>query len=422
MSVDRMNWFREARYGLFIHWGLYAELAGYWNGQHYPYPTEWLMRNAKIPLQDYKKLAETFNPVDFNADTWARKAKEYGAKYVCITSKHHDGFALFDTKASAYNIMNTPFGRDIIAELAVACRKQGLMFCVYYSQMQDWEDPDGDGNTWDFDPAGKDFRKYFNNKVKPQVQELLTNYGEIGMIWFDTPYNMPVELCRELEQWVHQHQPNCIINGRIGYGIGDFRNMSDIDIPALAYHGDWETPMTLNNSWGFSRDDFNWKQPGKVVKMLVDVVGKGGNLLLNVGPDALGIIPEGSDQVLSTVGNWLKVNGDSIYGTQASPDLPYQIRWGGVTAKAGKLFLHVMDTVETPDEIRICNLEADVKRVYLLETGTDLPYFQSYEIARDEHRFRVILPRDFSVDLDTVIVVELNQEPIVHSLYMQFDR
>lgn len=416
MKNDRMRWFREARFGMFIHWGLYAELAGYWNGTHYPYPSEWLMKNAKIPLIEYRKLAKTFNPTDFDADEWVSNAISYGAKYICFTSKHHDGFALFNTSVSDYNIMNTPFGRDITKELSEACKRQNMKFCLYYSQMQDWEDKDGDGNNWDFDPTKKEFLKYYENKVKPQLKELLTNYGEIGMIWFDTPYDMPIELCKDLKQWVHGIQPDCIINGRIGYGLGDYRNMSDNDIPVLAYDGDWETPMTLNNSWGFSRGDEEWKSPDKVIKMLVEIVGKGGNLLLNIGPDAKGRIPSGSDKVMRTVGAWLKINGDSIYGTKASIDLPYQTRWGGVTSKDNILYLHVLNLSDTPDEIRICNVEVDVKKVYLLETGKELTYYQSYEIARDEHRFRVILPPNFTIDLDTVIIVEMNGKPIVHRL------
>lgn len=416
MKEERIQWFRDARFGMFIHWGLYAQLGGDWNGTHYPYPTEWIMKNARIPVAEYRKLAKTFNPVDFNADDWVAKAKLYGAKYICFTSKHHDGFALYDSKVSDYSIMNTPFGRDVVKELSDACRKEGMKFCLYYSQMQDWDDENADGNTWDFDPKKKNFLTYYNNKVKPQLKELLTNYGDIGLIWFDTPYDMPIELCRDLEKWVHSIQPNCVINGRIGYGLGDYRNMSDNDIPALSYNGDWETPMTLNNSWGFSHTDEQWKSPEKVIQMLVDVVGKGGNLLLNVGPDPKGRIPEGSDRVLRTVGDWLRINGESIYKTRAAIDLPYQTRWGGLTSKENILFLHVMNISETPDEIRICNVELDVKRVYLLETGKDLTYYQSYEIARNEHRFRIIIPKNFIINFDTVIGVELRAKPVIHSL------
>ena len=391
--MKRLEWFNAARYGLFIHWGLYAQLGGIWNGVHYPHGTEWIMRNAQIPLAEYRKLAETFDPVDFDAEAWASAAESFGSKYLCFTAKHHDGFAMYDSKVSDYNIMHTPFGRDVVKELAEACRRHNIKFCLYYSQMQDWEDPDGDGNTWDFRPEEKHFERYFENKVKPQLRELLTNYGEIGMIWFDTPYDMPVRLCRELQQYVHSIQPDCVISGRIGYGLGDFREMGDNEIPVLAYQGSWETPMTLNNTWGYSKTDENWKTPQTVIKMLIDVVGKGGNLLMNVGPDELGRFPEGSTRVLRTIGKWLEKNGESIYGAGACADFPYQIRWGGITARPRTMYLHLLNAYEIPDELKLCNLETKVRRVYLLETGEELKFFQSYEIARDEYRFRVVMPK-----------------------------
>ena len=419
--LQRLNWFEEARYGLFIHWGLYAELGGIWNGKSYPPGTEWIMRRAQIPLEEYKKLADTFNPVDFDAEDWAQKAEDFGCKYLCITAKHHDGFAMFDSAACDYNIMHTPFGRDVVKELSEACRRHSIKFCVYYSQMQDWADPDGDGNNWDFDPAKKDFNKYFNNKVKPQVRELLTNYGEIGMIWFDTPYDMPIHLCEELRDFVHSIQPDCIINGRIGYGLGDYRQMGDNEIPVLAYNGAWETPMTLNNTWGFSKTDEKWKSPKTVVKMLIDVVSKGGNLLMNVGPDARGNIPQGSVDVLNTVGKWLHKNGESIYGAKACADFPYQMRWGGLTGKGSTVYLHLLEPAFAPVHIKICNIETKAKRAYLLSTGEVLKVFQSYELARDEYRFLVDYPKDKIDDLDTVIVAEFEEPPVPHSLYMTFD-
>lgn len=419
---NRKEWFRDAKYGMFIHWGLYAELGGVWNGQEFKSATEWIMKNAQIPLVEYKKLVERFNPTKFDAREWVAKAVEYGAKYLCFTAKHHDGFCMYNTQVSDYNIMNTPFGRDVVKELAEACNEAGITFCLYYSQMQDWEDPNGDGNTWDFQKENKDFRVYFENKVKPQVKELLTNYGKIGMLWFDTPYDMPYELCLELRDFVYSLQPDCLINGRIGYNLGDFREMGDNDIPVLGFHRDWETPMTLNNTWGYSRIDENWKSPQKVMKLLTEVAGKGGNLLLNVGPDADGRIPEGSDRIMRIIGEWLKINGESIYGTRRCIDFPYQIRWGGLTGKGSTLYMHVMDVSEHTSEIKICNLETPVKRVSLLATGEELKFFQSYEIARDEYRFRVVT-KDIKWDsLNTVIKVELEEEPAVHSLYMDTEQ
>ena len=420
--ADRLDWFEEARYGLFIHWGLYAIPGGIWEGKEYGGGTEWIMRTAKIPFEKYKKLADSFNPVNFDAEEWVCKAVQFGCRYLCVTAKHHDGFAMFDTAVSDYSIMHTPFGRDIVKELSETCRRHGVRFCVYYSQMQDWAEPDGFGNFWDFDPEKADFERYFNEKVKPQVRELLTNYGPISMIWFDTPYDMPKSLCRELERFVHSLQPECVINGRIGYGIGDYRQMGDNEIPVLAYKGAWETPMTLNNTWGYSKTDRRWKSPKTVMKMLIDVASKGGNLLINVGPDSLGRIPEGSAEVLSRVGSWIKRYGESIYGTQPCADLPYQMRWGGLTRHGSTVYLHLLDTAETPRRIKICNIETRAKKATLLSTGEELPIHQSYELSRDEYRFVVQYPLDKLDELDTVIAVEFEEPPVPHSLYMRFDR
>jgi len=417
MNQENMEWFRKARYGMFVHWGLYSLPAGWWDNKEIPYGTEWIMRNAKIPLSEYKKLADCFNPTDFDAEVWIRKAMECGMKYVVFTAKHHDGFAMYDSAYSDYTIMNTPFKRDIVKELSEACLKYGMIFGIYYSQMQDWEDPDADGNTWDFpDAKNKNFEKYFENKVKPQVKELLTKYGKVGLIWFDTPYDMPKKLCKELEDWVHECQPGCIINGRIGYGYGDYRQMGDNGIPVVSFPRDWETPMTLNDTWGYSKTDENWKSPKKVIHMLTDVVGKGGNLLLNIGPDSLGNIPKGSLDILQTVGSWLMDNGESIYETTPAPDFPYQFGWGGFTYKKNTLFMHVLKNPTFPYEICIVGLKTKVKKVYLLETGEELIFAQSYEIARDECRFRVMFPSETVNCLDMVAVVELEEEPEVQVL------
>ena len=417
-----MTWFRQAKYGIFIHWGLYAALGGYWNGKKVAAfdGTEWIMRDGKIPVAEYKKLAQSWNPASFDAEKIVQDVVEYGGKYLCFTAKHHDGFAMYDTKVSDYNIMNTPFGRDVVKELAEACRRHDIRFCIYYSQMQDWEDPDGDGNTWDFKPEEKHFERYFENKVKPQVRELLTNYGEIGMIWFDTPYDMPVRLCRELQQYVHSIQPDCVISGRIGYGLGDFREMGDNEIPVLAYQGSWETPMTLNNTWGYSKTDESWKTPQTVIKMLIDVVGKGGNLLMNVGPDELGRFPEGSTRVLRTIGKWLEKNGESIYGAGACADFPFLTRWGGFTLHDRVLYVHILRSKEYPDGITIRNLQVKVRRAWRLDTGKEIPFRQSYEIARDEYRLVLDFCEEDMDPLDMVIAVELEEALRFHGVRQIF--
>ena len=417
MPTEKLKWFRDAKYGLFIHWGLYAIPGGEWDGRFLPRGTEWIMKRLAIPLRDYRKLAEQFCPDDFDPYFYVRRAKQWGMKYLVFTAKHHDGFAMFDTKVSDYSVMHTPYGRDVVRQLADACAAEGLTFCVYYSQMQDWEHPDGNGNTLDYDPAKQDFSRYFYEKALPQVRELLMNYGKLGMIWFDTPYDMPVALCRELADAVRACQPDCLISGRIGYGLGDFREAADNSVPLLSRPDPWESPMTLNRTWGFSRRDENFKSPSLVLENLTRVVGKGGNLLLNVGPDATGKIPVRSDEVLCEVGRWLEKNGESIYGTSPAPDFPYLNPWGETTynAETLMLYLHVKQYPPEPYRLRLLGLKTPVTDVRLL-TGEPLVYQQSYDPARDEHRLYVTLPDKCPDADDTVVAVSLDGEISVQTL------
>jgi alpha-L-fucosidase len=316
----RLDWFRAARFGMFIHWGLYAIPAGNWKGQAIPGIGEWLMLRARVPVAEYERLASQFNPVKFDADAWAEVAAEAGAKYLVITAKHHDGFCMFETRLTNYNIVDaTPFARDPMTDLAQACNKRGVRFCFYYSQTQDWHHPNGDGNDWDYDESKKDFAGYVETYVKPQVRELLTNYGPIGLIWFDTPKRMTTQQSRELVDLVHQLQPDCLVNGRIGNGLGDYAETRDNVIPSDAQPIDWEVPATINDTWGFKSEDHNWKSAAELVRKLVDVASKDGNYLLNVGPTAEGVIPEPSVERMRAVGTWLQTNGEAVYGTRAGP-------------------------------------------------------------------------------------------------------
>ena len=416
--ADKMQWFREAKYGLFIHWGLYAIPGGTWKGQPSPHGTEWIMKNMKIPFAEYRELAKQFNPVSFDPYFYVRRAKEWGMKYIVFTAKHHDGFAMYDTKVSDFSIMNTPYGKDIVRQLADACEKEGMTLCLYYSQMQDWEHPDGNGNTWDYDPREQDFRRYFYSKALPQVKELLTNYGKIGMMWFDTPYDMPIELCRELADTVRECQPDCLINGRIGYGLGDFREAADNAIPLLSMDKCWESPMTLNDTWGYSHTDNNFKDVRAVIRNLVRIVGKGGNLVLNVGPDEFGVIPKRSDEILCEVGRWLEKNGESIYGTSNIPNFPYMISWGEITYndRENILYLHVQDYPKFPYRILLTGLKTKAKSVELLTDGTPLKISQSYEIARDENRLYIFLPEICPDADDTVVAVKLESKAEVQAI------
>lgn len=357
----RMAWFREARFGMFIHWGLYAVPAGVWKGQNYAGASEWLMNTAKIPVADYKPLQPQFNPVKYDAKRWVQIAKDAGMKYIVITSKHHDGFALFDSKLTDWDIMNTPFKRDALKELAAACKAAGIKLCFYHSIM-DWTHPDyGLRRPWDLRPNIPTNMDRYTAFMKGQLKELLTNYGDIGILWFDgewEPQAWTHERGVDLYNYVRSLQPNIIVNNRVDVHRSGMAGMSASDeavgdygtpeqeIPANGMPGlDWESCMTMNGSWGFHQNDHNWKSAPQLARNLIDCASKGGNYLLNVGPTGLGEIPEASVQRLAEVGGWMKLHGGTIYGTQAGP-FPKQPNWGRATRKGNKLFLFLFNPSE----------------------------------------------------------------------------
>ena len=394
---QRLDWWREARFGMFIHWGLYAIPAGEWNGKQIDGIGEWIMKYAQIGVADYSKLAAQFNPVKFDAAAWVALAKAAGQRYITITSKHHDGFCMYDTELTPYNIVDaTPFGRDPLKELAEECERQGIRLCFYYSQTQDWYHPDGDGNDWDFDPAQKDFDGYIEHYVKPQVTELLTNYGPVGLIWFDTPYQITREQSQQLLDLVHNLQPDCLVNGRLGNHLGDYASARDNAIPGQVMDADWETPATINDTWAFKANDHNWKSPTTLIRDLVDIVSKGGNYLLNVGPTAEGTIPQPSIERLLAMGAWLDRNGEAIYGTTAGP--LQQLGWCRTTAKPGKVYVHVFDW---PADGVIVLDGVQARSASLLADGTPL------ELHADTAGVRIEAPTT-APDADaTVIVLEV---------------
>ncbi len=362
---ERLAWWREARFGMFIHWGLYCIPAGEWNSRQIPGIGEWIMNHAKIPVREYEQLAKQFKPAKFNAAEWVRIAQDAGQKYMVITAKHHDGFAMFHSKVSKYNVYDaTPFHRDIIGELAVACRRARMPLGFYYSQTQDWHEPDAIGNTWDFDPAKANFDKYLHEKAVPQVRELLTNYGPVALIWFDTPRNITPAQSKELVDLVHTLQPKCLVDGRIGNNAGDYVSTGDNEIPSKRLDVDWEVPATLNDTWGYKKSDNNWKSPQTLIRQLVDIVSKNGNYLLNVGPTSEGLIPQPSIDRLRDVGAWLKVNGAAVYGAKPSP-FPYEFDWGSITTKSGRAFLNVVEW-PTAGKFELYGLESKVDSAALL--------------------------------------------------------
>jgi len=368
-TQDKMAWWKDARFGMFIHWGIYSVPAGVYQGKEIPGIGEWIMNNAKIPVTEYEKYAAQFNPVDFDADDWVRLAKEAGMKYIVITSKHHDGFAMFHSKASPYNIVDaTPFKRDVIGEIAAACKKYNMPLGLYYSQAQDWHAPGGSamGGHWDTAQDG-DMDHYLDKISIPQVYEILKNYGPIKILWFDTPEGMTPERAAKFLSIVQQY-PDLIYNNRLGGNVEGNLETPEQHIPATGIPGkNWESCMTMNDTWGFKIHDQNWKSTKTLVRNLIDIASKGGNYLLNVGPTSMGRIPEASVKRLKEMGAWMNINGEAIYGTSASPFK--KLSWGRCTRKAedGKvlLYLHVFD-FPRDKKLTIPGLDGQIYKAYPL--------------------------------------------------------
>ena len=368
------KWFKEAKFGLFIHWGLYSKLGGVWNDKRYYGSGEWIMNRARIPVKAYAEEAKSFNPVDFDADSWAQLAADAGVKYLVITAKHHEGFSMFDSKVTDYDIVDaTPFKKDPMKDLSKAVRAKGIKFGFYYSQFQDWYEPNGGKNTWDFDESKKDYQRYYNKKAIPQIKELLTGYGPIGLIWFDTPGGMTKEQTKDFVDGLRKLQPDCLFSSRVGQGLGDYKDYGDSEIPAVPMEGVWESIYTHNDTWGYIEHDMNFKSPKEIIQLLATVASRGGNLMLNISPDGNGRIPAYSAAYLRATGQWLKKNGSSIYKTTAG-FIPAQ-PWGVTTQKPGQLFMHIFNF---PDNncLLVPNCNLNVSSIRTMEGNIDLPYKQ----------------------------------------------
>ncbi|GHT41950.1 hypothetical protein AGMMS49965_12570 [Bacteroidia bacterium] len=397
---ERMAWYADAKFGCFVHWGAYSSLGGVWNGSAIGTYAEHVMRAKKIPLAEYKeKVVRTFNPVNFDADEWVRRAKEAGMKYFIVTAKHHDGFAVYHSDVYPYDMRLTPFSRDPMAELKAACVKWGLKFGFYYSHAFDWEHPDAPGNDWDtFDNGfnggknpggdalhgGKDWwmngtykafltnaDRYVNEKSIPQVIELVQKYNP-DILWFDTPHKLPlyqnIRICKALRE----AKTDVVINGRLArWGnnqLGDYANSGD----RAAYlfpleDAYWESIPTTNNSYGYSSADKSHKPPSHFIRLLETAASKGGNILLNVGPKGDGTWDAPDTLIYRAIGEWMTVNGESIYGTVRTNDIPIP-NWGVITRKAHVIYLHVHNYPKN-GELWVGSLKANVAQAKILKTG-----------------------------------------------------
>ena len=420
----RMAWWRDARFGMFIHWGVYAVPAGFHKGQPVGGLGEWIMHGGKIPAEEYKPYANEFNPTQYNPDAWVALAKKAGMKYIIITAKHHDGFALWPSAASDWDIEATPYKKDLLKPLAEACQKHGIQLGFYYSQAKDWIN---DGASTPNPNPSRTMDEYIDEIAVPQMRELLTNYGEAPVIiWWDFPTAMNEERAAKLIELL-KLKPGIIHNNRLlkiaPYGKVDMEKIKsgkrdpysgDTETPEQHIPDtglgdrDWEACMTINETWGFKSDDHNWKSSKTLIQHLIDIASKGGNYLLNVGPTAEGLIPEPSVERLEDIGQWMEVNSESIYGTQASP-FP-KLPWGRCTQKktAGgtTLYLHVFEWPKD-GKLLVPGLENEVKSATLLANG------ESLKFEKTPQGVQLKVPEKALDPNATVIQLEIAGEPKV---------
>ena len=430
-DAERLAWWHEAKFGMFIHWGVYSMYGGVYKG--YPQArgdAAWIENRCKIPVAEYRENARQFNPVNYNPDAWAKMAKDAGMKYLIITAKHHDGFALFNSKASDWNVVKaTQYGKDLLKPLAEACKKYGIKLGFYYSQAVDWTNPgasaarrlmkegwpnpdsaridqytkEHDGH-WDPIQLTSTFDKYIDQVAVPQVKELLTNYGDVSILWWDYATQMKTVEGSEKLKKLLDIQPNIITNDRLHPDFhGDTKSPEQAIPDRDAVDGqNWETCMTMSSSWGYKKNDSGWKSSETLIRNLVKIAARGGNYLLNIGPKPDGTFPEESVQRLKEIGQWMKVNGEAIYGTQAGrlPALP----WGECTQKEEKgntiLYLSVFDWPKD-GKLFVSELNNKVVSARLLTTGAKL------KTTRTDGKLDISIPTSAPDKVASVIRLEV---------------
>ena len=407
---ERIQWWKEAKFGMFVHWGVYSQFSGEWNGKPYKGYAEHIMRKAKVPNKVYfEKAVKTFDPIKFDADEWIGLAKEAGMKYFVITAKHHDGVAMYPSKAYDHSIKSSKFKRDPMMELKKACQKNDIKFGFYYSHAFDWEHPNAPGNDWDYENPGGDkhlfggrnwyeknpdmvprFREYIDQKAIPQLLELVRNYDP-DIIWFDTPHKLPSEENLRIIKAVREAQPDIVINSRCvalydkGNHYGDYRSTADRPAEFAPVEGNWEGIPTTNESYGYHKYDDSHKPAGFFIKLLSKAAHRGGNLLMNIGPKGDGLIDTRDVEILKGIGSWMKVNGESIYNTEKCP-LPVQ-PWGETTLKGRNLYLHVFDWPQD-GKLTLGGLRSEVDEAMLMNSG-----------ANDELNFSRLNDSDLLIEL-----------------------
>lgn len=427
---SRLAWWRDARFGMFIHWGVYSTAGGIWKDNPPVGYGEHLMRACRIPKAEYvEELVKPFSANAFDADAWAEAALQAGMKYMIITAKHHDGFAMYPSDVYPYDIRMTGCKVDPMALLKQACAKRGLKFGFYYSHAFDWEHPDAPGNDWEYDNPGGDKNlhanpgelwftshpeliekaaRYVDEKAIPQILELIDNYHP-DILWFDTPHKLPTSENLRILQAIRKADERIIVNSRIincpdkSYReFADYLNTADRPAELFPTVGDWEAIPTTNESYGYSQFDHSHKPASHFIRLLAKIAARGGNMLMNIGPKGDGTFDAPDTEILRGIGDWLKQNGESIYATRRSPLFPQA--WGETTLRGNTLYLHIFEIPENHDVI-LSGLGNAIKHASLLADGREVP------VRRLNYYDHALQLPDSGFDTaDTVVKVEFDGE------------